>query len=290
MRQTAFELYHPIIQMAFFVSAIAFVMFAFQPIYLVLGVLCDISYELLLVGAAATLRSASWQLPLVLIVCLMNPLFFASGSTLLFSVGSLRVYAESLAYGACLGLMIVGVICWFTCAARVISVDKVMGVLGNAVPVVALMVSMVLRLVPAFLRRGKEIDGVQRACTANSSSANALRVVQSKARVSTVLVGWALEDSFELADSMRSRGWGCGRRSTYQRARFRTRDVGALVVLGLAVMVNTWLAWVACADFSFYPTMTRLAVWWNGYIPYVMFLLAPIVLEGVERFAEERRS
>ena len=257
MRQTAFELYHPIIQMAFFVSAIAFVMFAFKQIYLVLGVLCGIDHELLLVGEEAKMRS---------------------------------VYAESLAYGACLGLMIVGVICWFTCAARVISVDKVMGVLGNAVPVVALMVSMVLRLVPAFLRRGKEIDGVQRACTANSSSANALRVVQSKARVSTVLVGWALEDSFELADSMRSRGWGCGRRSTYQRARFRTRDVGALVVLGLAVMVNTWLAWVACADFSFYPTMTRLAVWWNGYIPYVMFLLAPIVLEGVERFAEERRS
>ena len=86
----------------------------------------------------------------MLVVAAVNPLFSAMGSTELFRIGLRAVYLESLAYGLCMGMLLVSVVLWFSNASHVLTSDKVMGLFGNVAPVIALMLSMAARLVPRF--------------------------------------------------------------------------------------------------------------------------------------------
>ncbi len=278
MNMTVFDLYHPAVQAAFFAAVILLGMMAFQPVYIVLTCLAGFLYGFLLRGWRATLRSALWQLPLVLIVAVANPLFSASGSTELFRIGLRAVYLESLVYGACMGLMLVSVILWFSNASHVLTSDKIMALFGNVSPTVSLMMSMASRLVPQFVRRGREIDAAQKAMrSARPDSAGSQ--ASMRARQVSVLMGWSMEDSLETAEAMRARGWGSGvKRTTYARFRFRARDAVACCVVGALVAANVFLAWVACSQFAFYPTLSELVLWW-GYVPYALLLLLPCALQ-----------
>ena len=153
---------------------------------------------------------------------------------------------------------------WFCAAASLLPFDKVMALFGNAAPTLALMVSMCMRLIPKFIRQGRLVSAVQGAMEPGTFGARAAAdAMRLRLRLSTVLMGWGMEDSLQTADAMRARGWGAaGRRSTYTRYRFTATDAAALVVLALAGSFVAALAVAATAQFSFYPTTSRLVVWW----------------------------
>lgn len=284
MKQTAFDRYHPLIQAVYFAAILVFCMAAMQPVYLTLTLLAAFSYSVYVRGWRTALRSALWQVPLMLIVSVANPLFSAAGSTELFKIGYRAVYAESFIFGACMGVMLVAMMLWLSNASRVMSFDKIVSLIGNALPSVGLLVSMAMRLVPEFVRRGAEIDAVQRACTTGSMEGRSgvKASFKERTRLSTVLMGWAMEDSIITSDAMRARGWGStSRRSTYKRYRFRLRDAGALAVLVVFIALNAFLAIIACGQFQFYPTTSTLVFWW-GYIPFALFAFLPLIAEAIE--------
>ena len=107
-------------------------------------------------------------------------------------------------------------------------------------------------------------------------------VARARLRQSTVLMGWAMEDSLETADAMRARGWGAGRRSTYVRYRFCSADAGAVIALAVAGVLCVALAYTATAQYRFYPSLSELTAWW-GYLPYAMWMLLPTALHLRER-------
>ena len=188
-------------------------------------------------------------------------------------------------YGLAMGGLFVASALWFMAGSRMLTFDKVMALFGNVAPVVALMISSTMRMIPRFVRRGHQILAVQGA--QGVPTAGAVDAVKSRLRLSSVLMGWGMEDSLEMADAMRARGWGSApRRTTYTRYRFRARDVYALTVLLLAAVLCCALAMVACSQFLFYPVLSRLVVWW-GYVPYAAWMLFPAAMHAVRsrRFA-----
>lgn len=283
MISEAFEAYHPLVALAYSTGALCLVMTAFQPVYLVVACVCGFVCLATEVGAGGVARRLSWQLPLLAIVALLNPLFSASGSTLIASVGHLRVYAESLAYGVCFGMLLVASTTWFSCLSHALSTDEVLDVLGRALPTVALMCSMTMRQVPMLLDRGRQVDAALRANTAARVAGT--HGPRFGTAVSSTLVGWALEDSLECADSMRSRGWGTGERTSYLHNRWHRRDVVLLAVLACLLLANVPLVYEACVGFTFFPTLTRLRLW-LGYLPFALFLLLPLWLSLALRLVE----
>ena len=92
-----------------------------------------------------------------------------------------------------------------------------------------------------------------------------------------------MEDSIERSDAMRARGWGAtDRRSCYLPDSFRSSDALALAGIGLLAVTSAFLVYVACSQWRFYPTMSRLVVWW-GYVPYAALALLPTVLDLGQR-------
>lgn len=281
---TAFDIFHPVVALCYFAVALALGMAAMQPVCLLISFAGALAYGVVLRGWRAVARLLAWQLPLMAVIALANPLFSASGSTELFRIGSRACYLESFAFGACMGLMLAAVLALFTNASRVLTSDKVMALFGGVAPTVGLMLSMTARLVPQFVRRGADIDAAQRACTAaRAPSALGGRARGGSLRLASVLMGWSMEDSLETASAMKARGWGAvPRRTTYARYRFRRRDAVALACGGALALAAALAAWAACGQFRFYPTISGFAPWWS-YLPYALFATLPLLMTAKER-------
>jgi energy-coupling factor transport system permease protein len=281
-----FGLIHPGIQLGYLVAVLVFCMAAMHPVYLALSFLGALSFGIYTKGLRRTCRPFVWQAPFVLLIVAVNPLFSSVGSTELFRMGTQAVYLESYVFGACMALMLVTVLLWFSNAEDVLTVDKVGLVLGNAVPTIALIVSLVVRLVPLYIARGRLVDQTLTATSA-ARPRNAREMIAAKVRLTSVLMGWNMEDSLVMADAMRARGWGAaGKRTNYQRFRLRHLDVMAALMTGVLVALNAALAVVACSQYHFYPTMSTLIVWW-GYVPYILFAFLPLIV-CVAQDAQER--
>ena len=280
----AFDLLHPVVVLLYCVVLVVLVMTAMHPVYLGLALLGAFAWRACLGGWRDAVRTLRWQLPVVAVVAVANCLFVSSGSTEILRVGTHAFYAEALAYGACSGAMLACVLMLFGCASRVLTSDKVMAVLGNALPTVSLMVSMTLRLVPQFARRGRTIGDAARACTAANGGREDVACEKGGARrsrmtenlrMTTVLMGWGMEDALETADAMKARGWGASvRRTTYRRNRFRRVDALVCAVVALLAIAAAAAAWTACAQLSFYPRIAGFAPWYS-YAPFALLVFLP---------------
>ncbi len=294
MKPTAFDAQHPSIALAYFGAVLVLAMAAPHPLLLAISFAAALAYGIWLRGGGAVARSLTWQLPMIAIIVAVNPLFSSTGTTELFRIGTQAVYAEGYANAATMALLLVCVMQWFSNADAVLGSDKVMGVLGRALPTVGLMLSMTMRLIPRFVRRGRTINAALGACTAahatdaeahtpkhlaaetakpQTAGATATKAAPAqpcaetskrtrRARLSdqlrtvTTLMGWSMEDSLEAADSMRCRGWGATRkRTTFQRQRLRTRDGVLLAVLALFTAAAGIAAWQLMQGFGFFPAL-----------------------------------
>lgn len=285
-KHTAFEAYHPSVPACYLLITLALAMSAFHPVLVGIALVAALAFGCAVRGWRATVGALRWQLPLVVLIAVVNPLFSASGSTELLRLGARAVYAESLVYGCVAGALFVASVLWFQVAAQLLRFDEVMALAGNAAPTVALMVSMSMRLIPRFVRQGRAIAHAQevvgRWLPAPAGVGRAARGVRARLRTSSVLMGWGMEDSLETADAMRARGWGASvRRTTYTRFHVTAADVRALAGLVVGGTCCAVLAWAACAQFSFYPVLTPLVPWW-GYIPYAAWMLLPTALHIYE--------
>ena len=232
-------------------------------------------------GARATAGSFVWIVPLWLVVAIANPLFSASGSTEILRIGVRAVYAESLVYGACSGGMLASVFLWFSSYAACMNSANTMALFGNVLPIVSLMVSQVMRLVPQFVARGRGIAAAQDAVSAAAPQTKRQQTA-GRLRIVSVLMGWGMEDGIERSDAMRARGYDCGaRRTTYKRYRFGRADASVLAAIVVLAAVAGACAAAVCLRFSFYPTLSGWGAWW-AYLPYALLMAVPSALRFKE--------
>ena len=203
----AFETCHPVVPAVYFAGVIGIGVFVLQPVFAALSVAGALCFAVCCAGWRGALAQLRWQLPMVALVCLANPLFSQSGVTVLCTLGPVTVRLEALAYGLCMGASLVSMLQWVANAARVLTEDRLLGLSGTSLPVVTTMASMAIQLVPQLRRRFGVVESARGACTAAKASRKGARV-----HASTVLMAWAMEDSLERADSMRARGWELGGR------------------------------------------------------------------------------
>lgn len=289
VRQSVFGDEHPLVPATYFAGTILLSAFVMQPVYLAISLVGSVCCAVLCMGPREALRQLRWQLVVALLVCAGNVLVGHVGDTLLLALGPLEVRLEPLAYGLCMGAMLVCMVEWFSCAGCCLGVDKVLGLGGGLLPTVSTMVSMAMGLVPQLLRRSRQVTATLDACTAAGRSDvprwNSLR---RAARTSNLLMSWSLENSLVRANSMRARGWESGaRRTAYRLTTFATRDALLELAIVLLALASAILGGRALADWHFYPTMPQLTWWW-GYLPFACYALLPVALHAWERLRWSR--
>ena len=282
--RNVFSAYHPLVGFWYLAIAIVFCMAAFHPVYVGISFAGAFASSLLFKGFKPTMRSFVWIVPLCVLIAVCNMLFNSAGTNELFSLFGRSFYLEALCYGITMGAMFAAMMMWFMVYAAVMDSESTAAVMGNALPLVSLMISQVMRLVPQFIKRGYAIGAVQSTTSAAAARTKKESFGQNL-RTLSVLMGWGMEDGIVRGDAMRARGYGCGiKRTRYRRQRFALHDGVMLAFMVLLTALNTFLAVVACSQFSFYPYMDTLVMWW-GYIPYCIFVAIPLFLAIKERLA-----
>lgn len=278
----AFGEFHPAVNFAFFAAAIVLCMCLRHPVFLACGVVFSFIYYLMLHGRSG-LKLLLGMIVIMAVLTVLNPFINDRGNTVLFTYFDGRAYtAEAMLYGLAIGAMFVSVIVWFGCYHAIMTSDKFTYLFGGLAPSTSQLFTMVLRLVPSYQRKLTEI-GTARACAGKGADDGSLRerVKESSALISA-LTSWALENGVVLADSMKSRGYGTGKRTAYALWRFTARDgsllgVIAVLIAVVLVAVKNGAAWVDYVpDVVFASGSVFVTV---GVVAYALLLALPTIID-----------
>ena len=286
MKDDVFSGYHPAVNFLYFVLVIGCSMFVMHPIFLAFSCIGGMAYYVYLKKWKA-LKTALWMmLPVFLISAIINPLFTHKGVTIIayFRNGN-ALTLESILYGLGAGVMLVSVLNWFSCYQVVMTSDKFIYLFGKVIPAMSLILSMVFRFVPKFQKQIEKVSDSQKCIGRDVTNGTVLNRAHHGMKILSVMTTWALENSVETADSMKSRGYGLRGRNNFSIYRFDTRDkimTGGMAAMGLVVMVGIATKTV---HFLYYPmiVINELTPWAAVvYLCYGALCLLPVVINVTE--------
>lgn len=282
MERDTFSTYNPILNFIFFICAIVLGMFFIHPIFLLSSCFMSSSYYLT-IHKRKGLKFIFTLLPVFIVLSVINPFFNKYGQTVIFTYFSGRVYTlEALYYGMALGSMFISILCWFACYNSVMTSDKFLYIFGKIIPSISLILTMVLRLVPRFEQKILQIANARKCVGRSVEGGTKKQKAESGLAILSIVTSWALEGSIITADSMKSRGYGSGKRTSFAIYRFDIRDKIMIVIMIALVLIVSICGLMGGVEASYTPSM-YISPMTNiysliGAIAYLIFLSIPTFL------------
>lgn len=281
MEYDAFTKCHPAVNLVFFAGAIGLCLTIQHPAYLLVGMLSSAVYYLILNGKKGW-KTILGLIPMFLLLMGINPFFNLYGKTVLFYMFSRPYTLEALLYGAAVAAVFVVMMLWFGCYNKVLSGDKFTSLFGNIIPSLSLLLVMVFRMVPSLIRKAQQITGARKSIGKGSGENVSYKEKLSDGMtVLGTLTSWALEGSVVTGDSMRARGYGTDKRTSFMIYRMTIMDRSLLVIMIVLAAMVIGTAAVGGTKATFTPDFyiepiagTNLF----GFIAYCFFLFIPTVL------------
>lgn len=267
-----FGRFHPIVNLIFYVVVLGITMFQMQIGMVLISLLWAGLYYFWLKGKKG-IRYFLLVCVIVIFSAVINPLFSHKGSTLLFYMFTGNpVTLESIVYGIVAATIIGIVLLWFSTFNQVINAEKLLAAIGKAMPHVALLITMIMRFIPKYSKYQREVAQINK-CNEKSKSGK----IKDGFRNFSITTTWALETSIYTADSMKARGFGAKRRTSYSNYKMETRDwVLIWYILVLAAVVITGLATDRMYTYYYpYFVIKNNAI---GYICYNLLCMIPILI------------
>lgn len=283
VKYDSFENYHPVVNFVYFTSVLLFSMFFMHPVFQIISLMSALSYMFMLKGFKEGLKfNLKFMLPILVLMAILNPILNHEGATMLFYLKSGNpVTLESIIYGAAAGVMFITVIAWFSSYNSVMTSDKVMHLFGSVIPSLSLVFSMVLRFVPRYSEQIKKISESQKAIGRDVSQGNIFQRARNGITILSIMITWALENSIETADSMRSRGYGLPGRTSFSIFRYDKRDKIALVTMFILITIILIGAYYEVNTIKFFPMIKIKEINFFSiivYISYLILCLIPVII------------
>ncbi len=281
MKQDAFSKLHPAVNLLFFVGAIAFGVLLQHPVYLLAGILASGVYYLMLNGRNGV-KNLLLMIPLFIFVTLFNPVVNTRGVTVIFTYLDRPYTLEALVYGVAVAATFVLMLLWLGCYGKVLTGDKFTCLFGNLAPSLSLLLVMVLRMIPNLLQKARQIIGVRSSIGKGTAEKSSIKdKLNSGMTVIGVLTSWALEGSIATSDSMRSRGYGTAKRTSFMIYRMTKTDWALVFVMLVLLGFVIFFAANGGMDAEFLPQRNIAPINGKniiGFIAYLGYLMIPTVL------------
>ncbi len=231
---------HPAVNLIFFAGIAVFGMLFRHPATVAVCFFCALIYYIRLCGKRAVKSFFCFIVPMLVFVVIMNGLFSHYGNTVLFTLPSgSSVTLESVTYGFILGAAAVSIIMWFFCYNEIVTEDKFLYVFGKILPAGALVISMALRFIPLYRNRLRIISEAQSGIGTGYKNGGFIQKIRNGGRIISILITWSLENSVEVSDSMRAKGYGLKGRKSYSCYRWKHRDVLLICLMLLLYGIMT---------------------------------------------------
>ena len=282
----SFERFHPIVNLTYFLAVILFSMIFMNPVCLGISLGLSFLTAIDMKGRSMLGFGLKVLLPVMVLTALINPAFNHRGVTLItYLPGGNPLTLESILFGLAASAMIGSVICWFSCYNRIMTSDRFIYLFGRVIPSLSLIFSMILRFVPRFGAQIKRIYGAQKALYGEEGE-NLRGRARAGLRSFSAMIDWALENSIQISDSMKSRGYGQRRRTAFSIFTFERRDgVSLLLILVLSayILVGKGLGAVDYRYFPDFQAVTGGVYTATVFLAYGMLCAFPLLIDIRER-------
>ena len=275
-----FEYYNPYVILIHFIFVVGVCMLVMHPAILLIAFLSGTVYSVLLTGAKKTFTNLAVMLPLVFLTACLNPLFNHTGETVLayLPTGS-PVTLEAVLYGVASGVMLMAVILWFDCFNIIFKGDKVQYVFGRIAPALSLILTMSLGFVPKLMKRAREMILTQRTMGKDIENGGLKDRMAIASGIMSSLISWGLESSVETAQSMKARGYGSCKRTTYSVYSYDRCDAVFSVAIGAVMCL--FLLFSKGLEFTYYPVFESGGMFPSAVL-YATVCFAPVAVDLVE--------
>lgn len=287
-----FKNYHPAVNLIYYVFTASFAAYFMHPICLAIAFSASFIYMLMLSGTHTAKKSLIAVFFTLIASSILNPVFNHAGITIIAYLPSGNpLTLESILYGPAAGTMLVTVVCLIIGFQNIMTSDKYIYLFGKITPSLSLVFSMTLRFIPRFTTIVKDTYNAQVCLIDKEKSKRPISRVKLALNVLSCAVGKALEDSIEIADSMRSRGYGLRGRSAFSIFKLEKRDVLSLILLFLLAIVVIVGAVMGHMHFDYFPYIgAQMSVAHDlpVFIAYFLLCYFPIFVELHEVFKWKR--
>ena len=278
-----FEHLHPVCIFLYFVLVIGMTLACMHPVMLLISAAGAILFLWMLGGRRKVVGILRFVGPMFLLIAIANPLVNHRGVTLLGMFMDQWITLEAIGYGAVSACQLAAVVLWFACYQEVITSDKFLFLFGQIAPAAALLITLTLRLIPQLKSMAEEIRQVQG--TLHGEENRLTQRMAAAVRNLSVLLTWSMENAVQTADSMKARGFGQRRRTTYHLFRFDSRDARCLGLIVALLAAAILFRAFGFGYVEFYPRIRSLAegagnLWQGGILILLYFL--PVLLEKKE--------
>ncbi len=283
-----FASFHPVITFGWFAGALLLSVVVASPVWLTCAFAGSAAYYLMVRGRGG------WKVVLGLLVgfvmlSLVNGFFNPRGDTVLFTYFGRPYTLQAVLYGTQAAGMFVTVMLLFGSYGQVMTSDKFTYLFGGVMPAITLVLTMVLRLIPSYMRKAKQIAGARDCIGKGAAGSGSAARVRQGADILGALTTWALEAGIVTADSMRSRGFGSpSRRTQFARYGFGLRDgfLAGVMVLFASLALGGILQGAASVEYLpqvAFPPVTPFGI--ISLIAFAAFLFLPSLISLQERIS-----
>lgn len=281
-----FSQMHPIVNLLFFSFVIGLSMFMLNPICLAISLFCALLNDVYLNGKKAVRLSLLYLLPTIALISIINPVFNHDGVTILaYFPWNNPLTLESVIYGVATAVLLSSVVRWFSCFNKVMTSDKFIYLFGRVIPSLSLVLSMALRFVPKFISQFNVVRNTQKCIGRDISDGPIYQRLKNAVKIVSIMISWALENSIETADSMKSRGHGLKGRTAFSNYRFSKRDAVTLITIIILGILITVMSMLNFAKFRYFPSIKGDVISITSityYILYFALMILPLIINSRE--------
>lgn len=283
VRMRFFGTLHPAVSMCYFVCVIGLTLACPHVVTVLLSLLGGAMFNLALRGGKAFGKTMRFVLPMFLIVCIGNPLVNHRGVTMLCLLFNQWITLEAIVYGVVTACSLAAIILWFGCYQEVMTSDKFLYLFGKIAPATALLITSALRFIPQMQQNAAQIK--QSRAMLQDNSPRLFQKLAHAIQNLSALLGMSMENAVQTADSMKARGFGARRRTTFHLFRFDARDARTLALIlmlsGICVVARCY----GHGYMEYYPRITALTMGPSSMTMFILFaalMLLPSILEAKE--------
>lgn len=294
MGYDSFYNYHPLVNFIYFSLVMVFTMFFLHPIYQGISFLASLVYLLMNSEFKEVKNTLVFALLVLVFSTIFNPLFSHEGITILgYMKSGNPITLESIIFGISTGFMFASILMWFASYNRIMTSDKFIYLFGRILPSFSLILSMVLRFVPLYKEKIREISNSQKLIARDMSQGNLIRKIKNGLTILSIMVTWALENAIETSDSMQSRGYGLKGRTSFSIYKFSLRDklaiaylacLGLVIILGSIYGLNTMKFYprIVMAKFNIRTSLVYLAYLGLSILPIIINIQEEVKWKSIE--------
>ena len=281
-RNDAFSRCHPLVNFLYFALVLLGAMLLQHPVCQAISLIGAIACFCTLGGEKPGGFRLWYALALFAVTAAVNPAFSHEGRTILRYLPSGNpLTLESILYGIGAGLTLCTALVWFSCYTRIMTSDKFVYLFGRIVPALSLVLSMTLRFVPRFSAQARRVSRAQAAVGNDMHTGSPVHRVKCALMVFSILVTWSLENAVDTADSMRARGYGTAKRTSFQIYRMKTLDwilIAAMLTLAVAAAVVAAMGGAAAEFTPKLAIQPVTGIYALGFTAYCAYLFIPSAL------------